>query len=127
MDRISDNMFIGAENAFLGKTGEALDLLTGKTTPIVKVARHYKEEGLGWAVIGDDNYGEGSSREHAAMSPRFLGCRLVIAKSFARLHVTNLKKQGVLPCTFADSADYGKIQKEDKISVHGLAGLSPGM
>lgn len=126
LDRISDNIFIGAENAFLGKTGEALDQLTGETTAIVKVARHYKEEGLGWVIIGDDNYGEGSSREHAAMSPRFLGCRLVIAKSFARLHVTNLKKQGVLPCTFTDPADYGKIQKEDKISIHGLADLSPG-
>jgi aconitate hydratase len=126
LDRISDNMFTAAENVFTGTTGTAIDQLDGQTKPIPEVARHYKAERLGWAVVGDENYGEGSSREHAAMSPRHLGCRLVIAKSFARLHLTNLKKQGILPCTFADPADYDRIKADDRISVPGLSGLAPG-
>jgi aconitate hydratase len=95
-----------------------------KTFPAV--ARHYKQEGLGWVVVGDQNYGEGSSREHAAMSPRFLGCKAVIVRSFARIAETNLKKQGILPLTFIDAGDYDKIQEKDKISLVGLARLAPG-
>jgi len=126
LDRISDNMFTAAENVFTGQTGTAIDQLDRQTKPIPQAARHYKAEGIGWAVVGDDNYGEGSSREHAAMSPRYLGCRLVLAKSFARLHLTNLKKQGILPCTFANPADYEKLGADDRVSVHGLASLAPG-
>jgi aconitate hydratase len=126
LDRISDNMFTGAVNVFTGQAGTAVDALDGGTKPIPQVARHYKAEGLGWAVIGDENYGEGSSREHAAMSPRYLGCRLVIAKSFARLHLTNLKKQGILPCTFAAPAAYDTVRAGDRISVAGLNRLAPG-
>lgn len=128
LDRISDNMFIAASNVFTGGVGNAQNLLNGGAPqPIAQVARAYKAAGLGWAAVGDENYGEGSSREHAAMSPRFLGCRLVIAKSFARLHLTNLKKQGVLPCTFSDAADYARIKPGDRISVSGLAKLAPGL
>ena len=126
LDKISDNMFTAAENVFTGKTGTAVDVLDGQTKPIPQVARHYKAKGLGWAVVGDENYGEGSSREHAAMSPRYLGCRLVIAKSFARLHITNLKKQGILPCTFTKAADYDVVQAGDRISIAGLGRLAPG-
>lgn len=125
LDRISDNMFTAAVNVFTGATGTAIDQLDHQTRPIPHVARHYKAAGLGWAVIGDENYGEGSSREHAAMSPRYLGCRLVIAKSFARLHLTNLKKQGILPCTFSTPADYDTIQADDRMSVHELQQLAP--
>ena len=127
LDRISDNMFTAAVNVFTRQTGIAIDQLDHQVKPIPQAARHYKIEGVGWAVVGDENYGEGSSREHAAMSPRYLGCRLVIAKNFARLHLTNLKKQGVLPCTFADSADYDKIQADDRLSVHDLAKLAPNV
>lgn len=126
LDRISDNMFTAATNVLTGQAGTAIDQLDGQTKPSPQVARHYKAEGLGWAVIGDENYGEGSSREHAAMSPRYLGCRVVIAKSFARLHITNLKKQGILPCTFASPADYEKIQASDRLSLQGLLTLAPG-
>lgn len=126
LDRISDNMFSGAENIFTKQAGTAIDQLDGKVKSAHEVARHYKAEGIGWAVIGDENYGEGSSREHAAMSPRYLGCKVVIAKSFARLHITNLKKQGVLTCTFADPTDHDKIQADDRLSVHGLKDIMPG-
>ena len=126
LDRISDNMFTMATNVFTGAAGTAVDQLDGQTKPIPAVARHYKAQGLGWAVIGDENYGEGSSREHAAMSPRFLGCRLVIANSYARLHLTNLKKQGILACTFVQPEDYEKIGQDDRLSVSGLAALTPG-
>ena len=125
LDRISDNMFTAAENVFTRETGTAIDVLDGQKKPIPQVARHYKAQGLGWAVVGDENYGEGSSREHAAMSPRYLGCRLVLAKSFARLHLTNLKKQGLLPCTFADPSDADKIAATDRISVQDLSHLAP--
>ena len=125
LDKISDNMFTLARNEFTGTVGEAVDLIDGRAAPIPHVARHYKTAGLGWAVIGDENYGEGSSREHAAMSPRYLGCRLVVAKGFARLHLTNLKKQGVLPCTFADPASYELVRAGDRISVAGLGELAP--
>ena len=126
IDRISDNMFTGAVNSFTGKAGEGADMLDGQTKSFPAVARNYKANGLGWVVVGGDNYGEGSSREHAAMSPRYLGCKAVIVKSFARIHETNLKKQGLLPLTFANKEDYDKIQEKDKISILGLKNLTPG-
>ncbi|MFQ5587583.1 MAG: aconitate hydratase [Nitrospiria bacterium] len=127
LDRISDNMFLGANNVFASAPGRANDVLSGEKdlTPS-QVARRYKLKGQGSIVIGDENYGEGSSREHAAMSPRFLGVKVVITKSFARIHETNLKKQGVLPLTFADPADWEKIGETDRVSVVGLSGLAPG-
>jgi aconitate hydratase len=127
LDKISDNMFTGAINAFSGEAGKGRDLLSNETgLPYPKIARHYKAEGLRWLAIGDENYGEGSSREHAAMEPRFLGGVAVIARSFARIHETNLKKQGMLPLTFETPADYDKIQETDRISIVGLKDLSPG-
>ncbi|NIL99547.1 MAG: aconitate hydratase [Acidobacteria bacterium] len=128
LDNISDNMFTGAVNAFTGEAGTTRNLLNGadETRPIPEVARAYKAAGSKWVVVGDENYGEGSSREHAAMSPRLLGAAAVIVRSFARIHETNLKKQGVLPLTFGDPADYDKVQERDRISITGLAGLTPG-
>ncbi len=126
LDRISDNMFIGATNAFTKETGVGIDVLSGEKGSYPQVARHYKAEGMGWVAIGDTNYGEGSSREHAAMSPRFLGCKAVIVKSFARIHETNLKKQGILALTFVNPSDYDKIQEKDRISLLGLSALAPG-
>jgi aconitate hydratase len=120
-------MFTGAINALTGEAGKGRDALTGETgVPYPKIARHYKSEGLSWVVVGDENYGEGSSREHAAMEPRFLGGTAVIARSFARIHETNLKKQGMLPLTFDNPADYDKVQETDRVSVIGLKDLAPG-
>ncbi len=127
LDRISDNMFLGAVNAFTGEAGKGVNVLTGETgVPFAKIARDWKAKGVGWGVVGDENYGEGSSREHAAMSPRYLGARTVLVKSFARIHETNLKKQGILPLTFGDPKDYELVEQGDRISVVGLAGLAPG-
>jgi aconitate hydratase len=127
LDNISNNMFVGATNAFTGEIGKVTDSLSGeKSVAIPKVARHYKAEGLRWVVIGDENYGEGSSREHAAMSPRFLGAAAIITKSFARIHETNLKKQGLLALTFVNPADYDKVQETDKVSILNLAAMAPG-
>ena len=126
LDNISDNMFIGAVNAFTGDAGKTKSQLDGATAEIPKVARAYKAAGLRWVVVGDSNYGEGSSREHAAMSPRHLGAAAIIVRSFARIHESNLKKQGVLPLTFADAADYDKVREDDRVSLTGLAGLAPG-
>jgi aconitate hydratase len=126
LDKISDNMFIGANNAFTTEPGTAIDLLDKQQRTIPQVARHYKKENVGWVSVGDQNYGEGSSREHAAMSPRFLGCKAVIVRSFARIHETNLKKQGILALTFANPADYDKIKQDDRIDLTGLAELAPG-
>jgi aconitate hydratase len=127
LDKISDNMFLGATNAFMekdiGKTKNAFD---GSVKTVAEVARDYKKRGMRWIVIGDENYGEGSSREHAAMCPRFLGVSAVVVKSFARIHETNLKKQGVLAMTFANTADYEKVRDGDKLSVRGLSGFAPG-
>lgn len=125
LDKISDNMFLGALNAFTGEVGKGKNLLTGDVEPLPAIARQYKEKGTKWIVIGDNNYGEGSSREHAAMSPRYFGCAAVIAKSFARIHETNLKKQGVLALTFENQEDYDKIREDDRISVVGLNNLKP--
>ncbi|MBU6451955.1 MAG: aconitate hydratase [Cyanobacteria bacterium REEB67] len=126
LDRISDNMYIGAINAFTKEPGVGLDVVSGDRKPYPQVARHYKSENLGWVVVGDQNYGEGSSREHAAMSPRFLNCKAVIVRSFARIAETNLKKQGILALTFVDPADYDKIGEKDRVSVVGLKDFAPG-
>lgn len=127
LDRISDNMFLGAVNAFSGEVGHGLDPTSGRRgEPFSKIARAYKASGLRWVVIGDENYGEGSSREHAAMSPRHLGCAAVITRSFARIHESNLKKQGILPLVFVDPGDYGKVQEGDRISLLDLKKLAPG-
>lgn len=126
LDNISNNMFLGAVSAFTGKPGQAKNQDTGTWEEPQKVARAYKARGLKWVVVGDENYGEGSSREHAAMSPRHLGAAAVIVKSFARIHETNLKKQGILPLTFVDPKDYDKVEEDDKVSLLGLAGLAPG-
>jgi aconitate hydratase len=127
LDRISDNMFTGANNVFTDKPGTGFNLLTGQAgETLPTIARAYKAKGLGWVSVGDKNYGEGSSREHAAMSPRFLGCRVVLTRSFARIHETNLKKQGILPLTFADPADYARIQKDDRLSFLDLDRIATG-
>jgi aconitate hydratase A / 2-methylisocitrate dehydratase len=127
LDKISDNMFLGANNAFSGEPGKGTDILSGEGgLTIAAIARRYKGQGIGSVVIGDENYGEGSSREHAAMSPRFLGVLAVLVKSFARIHETNLKKQGILPLTFADPKDYEQFEQNDRVSIVGLAGLKPG-
>ncbi len=127
LDKISDNMFLGANSAFTTEPGKGTNVLTGEENlTIAQIARAYKSKGIGSIVVGDENYGEGSSREHAAMSPRFLNVRAVITKSFARIHETNLKKQGILPLTFADPKDYDKIEMNDRLSVVDLANLAPG-
>ena len=125
LENISGNLYLGAVNAFTGAVGEGKDQLDGETRSFPDIARHYHEAGQPSVVIGDENMGEGSSREHAAMEPRFRGVRAVLARSFARIHETNLKKQGVLPLTFADPADYDRIDEDDRISVVGLADLAP--
>jgi aconitate hydratase len=126
LDNISQNMFMGAVNAFSGEAGLGKNVLTGEKKEFSQVARDYKAQGLGWIVVGDENYGEGSSREHAAMEPRWLGGRAIIVKSFARIHETNLKKQGMLPLTFANPADYDRIRGDDRLSILGLASFAPG-
>ncbi|HNB21775.1 MAG TPA: aconitate hydratase, partial [Candidatus Melainabacteria bacterium] len=117
---------MSATNAFTNDVGIGLDVLDGERKAYQAVARHYKSEGLGWIAVGDHNYGEGSSREHAAMSPRFLNCKAVVVKSFARIHETNLKKQGILPFTFVKESDYDKIAETDRVSLTDLANLAPG-
>lgn len=127
LDNISNNMLLGADNAFIpGEIGKGVNQLTGEKKEFAQVAREYQKAGKSWMIVGDENYGEGSSREHAAMSPRFLGCTAVITKSFARIHETNLKKQGVLALTFVDLADYAKIQEKDLLTIRGLNDLAPG-
>jgi aconitate hydratase len=127
LDKISDNMFLGAVNAFTGEAGKGTDPVTGERgQSLSAVARRLKARGTGWVVVGDDNYGEGSSREHAAMSPRYLGAKAVIAKSFARIHETNLKKQGILALTVPGAAEYDLFETGDRVSIRGLAGLAPG-
>ncbi len=126
LDNISNNMFNGAINAFSGETGKTKNPTSGASEEVSKVARALKAGGKHWVVVGDENYGEGSSREHAAMCPRHLGAAAVIVRSFARIHETNLKKQGVLPLTFVTAADYDKVQEGDKISIFGLKDLVRG-
>jgi aconitate hydratase len=126
LENISGNVYMGAVNAHGGEVGIGLDVTDGERRPYPEIAKRYHEAGIAWVAIGDENMGEGSSREHAAMEPRFRGARAVIARSFARIHETNLKKQGILPLTFDDPADYGLIGERDLISVNGLADLAPG-
>ena len=127
LDKISDNMFLTVTNGFTGETGKGTHPLTGERgLSLMKIARDLKAKGLGWIVVGDENYGEGSSREHAAMSPRYLGCKVALVRSFARIAETNLKKQGVLPLTFKDPRDYDRFRDGDRVSVTGLQALAPG-
>ena len=127
LDNISNNMLLGADNAFIsGEIGKGINQLTGEKKEFAQIARDYQKTGQSWMIIGDENYGEGSSREHAAMSPRFLGCTAVITKSFARIHETNLKKQGVLALTFATPKDYDKIQEKDLLTIKELNNITPG-
>ena len=125
LDNLSDNMLLGAVNAFNDQVGNGKNILNNEIEPFSKIARQYKQQGLNWIIIGDNNYGEGSSREHAAMTPRYLGCVAVITKSLARIHETNLKKQGVLALTFHEPNDYEKILEDDKISLINLDDLEP--
>lgn len=126
LDNISNNMLIGAVNYFNDKTDSVKNQFTGEYGSVPATARAYKAAGIGSVVVGDENYGEGSSREHAAMEPRHLGVRAIIVRSFARIHETNLKKQGMLALTFADKADYDKIQEDDTIDIIGLTEFAPG-
>jgi len=125
LENISGNLYLGAVNAFTGETGTGRDPLDGATRSFPDIAKHLHEAGVGWVAIGDENMGEGSSREHAAMEPRFRNGKVILARSFARIHETNLKKQGLLPLTFADRSTYDQIGQDDRISVHGLADLAP--
>ncbi|HVX57493.1 MAG TPA: aconitate hydratase, partial [Candidatus Saccharimonadales bacterium] len=126
LDNISNNMLIGAINYFNGNADSVKNELTGEYGPVPATQRAYKAAGIGTVVVGDENYGEGSSREHAAMEPRHLGVRAILVKSFARIHETNLKKQGMLAITFADPADYDKVQEDDAIAITGLTSFAPG-
>jgi aconitate hydratase len=126
LENISENYMIGAVNSFNGKINSVLNVLSGNYEPVPKVARSYRNNGLSSVVVGEDNFGEGSSREHAAMEPRFFGVRAIIVKSFARIHETNLKKQGVLTLTFINNSDYNKIREDDWFDINGLELLAPG-
>jgi aconitate hydratase len=125
LDNLSDNMLLGAVNAFNDEIGKGKNILNNQLESFSKIARQFKEKQMRWVIIGDNNYGEGSSREHAAMSPRYLGCAAVITKSLARIHETNLKKQGILALTFSNPDDYEKILEDDKISLLKLNELEP--
>jgi aconitate hydratase len=125
LENISGNLYLGAVNAYTGEAGTGRDPIDGQTRPFPEIAKRLHEAGIGWVAIGDENMGEGSSREHAAMEPRFRNAKVILARSFARIHETNLKKQGLLPLTFADPATYDQIGEQDTISVHGLADLAP--
>jgi len=126
LDKLSDNLLLGAVNAFNQQVGKAKNMLTNQVENCAEIARQYKKQNISWIIVGDENYGEGSSREHAAMTPRYLGCAAVIAKSFARIHETNLKKQGILALTFDNPEDYDKIYEDDKISINQLGEFSEG-
>jgi aconitate hydratase len=126
LDNISNNLYIGATNAFTDKIGEGKDQLDSTTKPFPDAARAYKKAGKPWVVFGDENFGEGSSREHAAMEPRHLGGAAIIVRSFARIHESNLKKQGMLPLTFANPVDYDKVREDDTVDIKGLTTLAPG-
>jgi len=126
LENISGNLLIGAINSANGKANEVKNQLTGAYGPVPEAAKAYRDAGTGSIIVGDGNYGEGSSREHAAMEPRFLGVKAVLVKSFARIHETNLKKQGMLGLTFADPADWEKIQEDDTLDVTGLSSFAPG-
>jgi len=125
LENISGNLFLGAENAYSGVAGEGRSFLDGSTQPFPEIAKAASEAGRSWVAVGDQNWGEGSSREHAAMEPRFRGCKAIVVRSFARIHETNLKKQGVLPLTFEDPSVYERVREDDTISVLRLADLAP--
>jgi aconitate hydratase len=125
LENISGNLFAGAVNAFTGDAGTGVDPVDGETKPYPDIAKHLHEQGVSWVAVGDENYGEGSSREHAAMEPRFRNGKVILVRSFARIHETNLKKQGMLPLTFADPGVYDKIEQGDRLSFLGLADLAP--
>lgn len=126
LENISGNLLMGAVNSFNGKADSVLDCTTGNYDKVSMTAKHYKEKGLSSIVVAEENYGEGSSREHAAMEPRFLGVKAIVVKSFARIHETNLKKQGILALTFVDKEDYNKIRENDVLTVEGLQAFAPG-
>ena len=126
LENIANNTLIGAVNAFNDETNKVLNLTTGEYLPVPDSARAYQKAGIGTIVFGEENYGEGSSREHAAMQPRYLGVKAVVVKSFARIHETNLKKQGMLALTFTNVADYDKIRQDDQISILGFEDMEPG-
>ena len=126
LDNISNNCFIGAINSFNKKSNSVLNPFTGEYAPVPEVQRHYQQSGIDTLVVGDENYGEGSSREHAAMEPRHLGVRVILVKSFARIHETNLKKQGMLALTFVEKSDYDLIQEADIIDLIDLNQFAPG-
>jgi len=125
LENISQNLFIGVNNAFTENAGEGINQLDNSTMSLPDIAKSYHEEGINWIAVGDENYGEGSSREHAAMEPRFRGCKVVLVKSFARIHEANLKKQGILPLTFENKDDYDLIEQEDKITIENLEEIAP--
>jgi aconitate hydratase len=125
LENISGNLYLGAINAYTGEAGTGRDPIDGETRTFPEIAKRLHEAGIGWVAIGDENMGEGSSREHAAMEPRFRNGKVILSRSFARIHETNLKKQGLLPLTFADPATYDQIDEQDTISVHGLSELAP--
>tara|TARA_B100001996_G_scaffold73454_1_gene54149 strand:- start:161 stop:958 length:798 start_codon:yes stop_codon:yes gene_type:complete len=125
LENISQNMYSGALNAYTQSTGEAINTDTKETNDIYEVAQYYKSNTIDWIAVADENYGEGSSREHAAMEPRFMGCKIVLAKSFARIAQTNLKKQGILPLIFQNKSDYNKIEAFDTISTMNLNEFDP--
>jgi len=127
LDNISNNFLITATNAENLEMNSVKNIISGEFGPVPGTGRDYKANGIGWVVVGDENYGEGSSREHAALEPRHLGGKAIIVRSFARIHETNLKKQGMLPLTFADPADYDKVQPGDKVSILGLKSFAPGV
>ncbi|MBC8478782.1 aconitate hydratase, partial [bacterium] len=124
-ENISRNLLIGATNFFNDSVDSILNQLTGEYASVPTVATAYKQAGIGTIIVGDENYGEGSSREHAAMEPRFLNVKAVLVRSFARIHETNLKKQGILAISFADPADYDRIREDDTLSVLGLNDFNP--
>ena len=126
LENISQNLFIGVNNAFTDESGTGINIFKEEVMPLPDLAKSYHENNINWIAIGDENYGEGSSREHAAMEPRFRGCKVVLVKSFARIHEANLKKQGVLPLIFKDKSDYEKIDQNDKITIENLENIKPG-
>jgi aconitate hydratase len=127
LERFSENTLMGAINAYTGEAGKGQNVLSGQAAQaIATIAKDYRSRGVKWVIVGDQNYGEGSSREHAALCPRLLGGAAVIARSFARIHESNLKKQGLLALTFQDPADYDRIREDDRLSLVGLATLAPG-
>jgi aconitate hydratase len=126
LENISNNLLIGAVNDFNGKTNLVRNQVTGEYGEVPATGKYYRNAGIGSIVIGDENYGEGSSREHAAMEPRYLNVKAVLVRSFARIHETNLKKQGILALTFANPADYDKIREDDALDITGLREMAPG-